>query len=618
MTTTVPPRPALDRVNRLPDSAELRRARRRKRRPSLLLIALSVLCLLLFVWPVAMLAWGTLRTSAPGQGGRWSTSGLTAALTRGPLWQAFANSIMLSGVTVVLATGLAVYFAWLVTRTRTPLRQLVTPIAVLIFAMPPLFFALSWSMLGQQPSGLIDKALHAMIGATPLNIQSWFGLIAVSVMGATAAEYLLLLGPFRALNPAVEEASQVSGAGRVATFFRIVLPALAPSILGVGILGFVFGMGVLTTPLLLGQPAGIYTLPTEIYRSIYGRTPPDYAGASAMSLLLVIVVLALVVGQARLLGRRQFTTVTGKLNRLEPADIGAWKWLGTTTIVLYGLFAMVLPLGQFVLGSLEPYFGVYKHLTLNNYRLVLNNPAATESFTTTVVVAVVAGFVATGLGVWIALVAQRSPSWLRRLPDLCVWLLWSIPGITLSLGILWAYLSVPGVKSLYGTQWIVLIALIVGSTPIASRAVAGPIGQISRELEEAARTAGASATRTTLGILVRLIAPSFLVSWFLAGIVSSGNLDIPLLLASSNNQTVPLLAYNQYNQGYLAQAAATFCLLIGAIACVLLVAAILRVLLRGRRHRKTPRTVGGVAALTPTAAIEPQPSTFSSDRRMTE
>lgn len=607
MTTRVPPRPALDRGNRQPDTAELRRARRRERRPSLPLIVLSLLCLLLFAWPVAMLAWGTLRTAAPGQGGHWSTSGLTAALTRGSVWQAFVNSIMLSGATVVLATGLAVYLAWLVTRTRTPLRQLVTPIAVLIFAMPPLFFALSWSMLGQQPSGLIDKALHAIVGATPLNIQSWFGLIAVSVMGATAAEYLLLLGPFRALNPAVEEASQVSGAGRAATFFRIVLPALAPSILGVGILGFVFGMGVLTTPLLLGQPAGIYVLPTEIYRSIYGRTPPDYAGASTLSLLLVIVVLVLVAGQSRLLGRRQFTTVTGKLNRHEPADIGAWKWVGTGTIVLYGLFAMVLPLGQFVLGSLEPYFGVYKHLTLNNYRLVLNNPAATKSFTTTLVVAVVAGFVATGLGVWIAIVVQRSPSWLRRLPDLCVWLLWSIPGITLSLGILWAYLSVPGVKSLYGTQWIVLVALIVGSTPIASRAVAGPIGQISRELEEAARTAGAGAIRTTVGILVRLIAPSFVVSWFLAGIVSSGNLDIPLLLASSNNQTVPLLAYNQYNQGYLAQAAATFCLLIGAIACVLIVAAIARVLLRSRSHRKAPLALVGAASLT-APALEPQSS----------
>ena len=59
------------------------------------------------------------------------------------------------------------------------------------------------------------------------------------------------------------------------------------------------------------------------------------------------------------------------------------------------------------------------------------------------------------------------------------------------------------------------------------------------------------------------------MSWFITGIVASGNLDIPILLASSNNQTVPLLAYNQFNNGSLAQAAATFCLLIGIVAAVL-------------------------------------------------
>jgi iron(III) transport system permease protein len=166
--------------------------------------------------------------------------------------------------------------------------------------------------------------------------------------------------------------------------------------------------------------------------------------------------------------------------------------------------------------------------------------------------------------------------------------LWAVPGITLSLGLIWAYLSVPGLRSLYATQWIVLLALIVGTTPIASRAVTGPIGQISRDLEEAARIAGASGFRATAGILLRLILPSFVVAWFITGIVSSGNLDIPILLASPNNQTVPLLAYNQFNDGSLSQAAATFCLLIGIVAAVLVLAAVMRFVLRRRAAGRTP------------------------------
>lgn len=565
-------------------AGDARPVRGRRCRGGTWVIALCAVALLLFVWPVAMLAYGTLRTAPPGEAGRWSTAGLTGALTSGAVWHAFANSLLLSGSTVVIATALAVYLAWLATRTSTPLRQLVTPVAVLVFAVPPLFYTLSWAMLGQQPAGLIDKALQAVFGATPFNVQSWYGMIAVSVLGATAAEYLLLLGPFRALNPALEEASLVCGASRFRSFLRIEIPALGPSILGVVILGFVLGMGLLTTPLLLGQPAGIFVLPTEIYRMIQGQTPADYAGASTLSLLLVLVVLLLVAAQSRILGRRKFTTVTGKSSHREPVDIGPWKWLGTGVIVLFTLFALVLPLGQFVLGSFESYFGVYSHFTTNNYKTVLTQPDTAHAFTTTLLVAVVAGFVATLLGVVITLVAQRAESRLRRVPDVFVWLLWAVPGITLSLGIVWAYLSVPGLRSLYGTQWIVLIALIVGTTPIATRAVAGPIGQIARELEEAARTSGASSLRSTAGILVRLIAPSFAVSWFLTGIVASGNLDVPILLASANNQTVPLLAYDLYNNGSLSQAAATFCILIGFIAAVLVVGAVVRLALRIRRR----------------------------------
>ena len=570
---------------------------RNTRRPGLGVLALCLACLVLFVWPVAMLAYGTLRTAPPGQGGRWSTSGLTSALTSWDVWHSFINSLILSAATVALSTALAIYLAWLVTRTRTPLRQIVTPVAVLIFAVPPMFYTLSWAMLGQQPGGLIDKALHGMFGAAPVNVQSWYGLIIVSVLGATAAQYLLLLGPFRALNPALEEASLVCGASRLRSVFQIEIPALGPAILGVMILGFVLGMGLLTTPLLLGEPAGIYVLPTEIYRLIEGETPADYAGASTLSLLLVLVVLALVAIQSKLLGQRKFVTVTGKSSRREAIDIGRWKWLGTLVIVIFTLFALVLPLGQFVLGSFESYFGVYSHFTTGNYSTVFQQPGTSQAFTTTLVVAVVAGFVATLLGVLITLAAQRSRSRLRRLPDLCVWLLWAVPGITLSLGIIWAYLSVPGLKSLYGTQWIVLLALIVGTTPIASRAVGGSIAQVARELEEAARTSGASALRATAGILVRLIAPSFAVSWLLSGIVASGNLDIPILLASSNNQTVPLLAYDLYDNGSLSQAAATFCVFIGIIAAVLAAVAVAR-LAFGLRRRAARRRATRQAALT--------------------
>ena len=566
------------------------------------LIALCVVCLVAFVWPVVMLGIGAFRTAPPGLGGHWTTHGFTSTITSGTTWRAFGDSLILSGATVLIATSLAMYLAWTVTRTRTPLRRLVTPMMVMVFAIPPLFFTLSWAMLGQYPVGLVDKVLSDLFGVTPINAQSWYGMIGVSVMGATAAEYLLLLGPFDAMDRSLHEASVICGASRLRTFLRIELAVLAPAVLGVAILGFVLGLSLLTVPLLLGQPAGIHLLPSEIYAAINSHTPADYAGASTISLLLVVVMLVLVIVQWRVLGRRRFTTVTGKTQRREPLELGPWKWLGTAIIVVYGLFALVLPLGQLVLGSLQPYFGVYGHLTFANYRAALHTPGVTSAFTTTLVVGGVAGFVASALGVWIAVSLQRSRSPLRRLPDLSVWLLWAVPGITLGLAMIWAFLSVPGLKSLYATEWIVLIALVVGSTPIAGRAVSGSIAQIGRELDEAARTSGASALRATVGILVRLILPSFLVGWVLTAIVSAGNLDIPILLASSNNETVPLVAYNLFDNGSLSQAAAVFVLFIAAIFLAMLFAFGLRAgAARRRGGAPAPTAVGAWPAETEVA-----------------
>jgi hypothetical protein len=55
---------------------------------------------------------------------------------------------------------------------------------------------------------------------------------------------------------------------------------------------------------------------------------------------------------------------------------------------------------------------------------------------------------------------------------------------------------------------------------------------------------------------------------------------------------VPLLAYDLYDNGSLSQAAATFCVFIGIVAAVLVLAAVARLVLRLRVHlrQRTPET----------------------------
>lgn len=210
---------------------------------------------------------------------------------------------------------------------------------------------------------------------------------------------------------------------------------LAPAITGVVILNFVIGLESFDVPLFLGTPVGIDVFATRIYSLIYDRSPEDYAGASALALLLVVLVVVLVYVQYRVLGRRTFTTVTGKGYRTEPWDIGGWRWLGTAFIVVFLLVAIVAPLVQLVLGSLQPFFGGGGVYSLVNFEELLDTPSTVVALRSTFLVALLGGLLAIVLALCISYAVTHSGSRLRRLLDMLTWLPWAVPGVVLALGI---------------------------------------------------------------------------------------------------------------------------------------------------------------------------------------
>ncbi len=565
-----------------------------RRLPPPALVALTVVVLVLFGLPIVMLLAGAFRSAPPGSAGQWTFSAVAAVYSDADTYRTLGNSVVLSASQHLVGIALGVFFAWIVARTNTPLRRLITPMMVVVFAIPNLFVAISYGLLAGSPNGLVNDLAVDLLGGRPrvvVDVYSWWGLIFVSSLKVVPVMYLLLLGPVLALNRSLEEAAVMAGSGRARTFLRIQLPLLAPVLSGLAVLGFVVGLGLLDTPLILGVPADIYVFPSRIYSYLAGGTSPRYAEASALSLLLVALILLLVLARARFLGGRDFTTLTGKSYSSERWDIGAWKWACSAAIVVFAFFALVLPAGQLLVGSLQPIFGVSDKYNLDNYRTLLEDSTAVGAIGNTLLIGVVGGFVATTLALFVAYAARRSRSRLRRLPELSVWLVVAFPGIVLGLGTVWAYLSIPVLRQLYGSLWIVLIALVVFISPTAGRAIDGAVVQIDRELEEAARISGASATRTLIGVVARLIAPAFLATWFVTGVAVAGNLDVSILLSGPGNQTVPVLTYNYYSQnGQTEQAAALLCILMAIVAALFVVGrglyALVGAVLAHRRRRK--------------------------------
>lgn len=579
-----------------------------RRGPSPAAVVAVVVCAALFVLPVAMIAVGAVRDGAPGTGAGWTLDGFVEYYGRSRAWSVLATSLGYALLVSLLSTALAAYLAWVSARTDTPGRRLLTPIMILVLVMPHLFFATGWSLLGSEQGG-INHVIGLLTGtdSSAVDVESWWGIIAVSVLKSTALKYILLLAPMHAMDRSQEEAAFIAGASRLRTFTTVTLPALGPAVLGAFVLGVVVALEYFDIPLILGAAAGVDVFATEIYGLLFEVTPPDYTAASALALGGIVLLLVLLGLQRLLLRGRQYATVRGKTSRQGRWELGAWRWAGTVVIAGYAVLSLVLPVVQLLLTSLVPFVGVYGSYTLDNYTSVLEDPSIVAAIRTTGWLAVVGGATAVLVALLITYVTRHEEGPATAFLDLATWLPWSIPGTALGLGMLWAYLSIPGLSALYGTAVIVFLGLVVASTPLAMRTVAPGVGQVGRELEEAARVAGASRARGFTHAVVRLVTPSLVTGWVLAGIAVAGNLAIPVMLGSANATTLTARVFELYSAGRTPEAAALLILLLAGIAVLSVVllagAALVRALLRrGRQALPPPTTVplAGAPAAIPT------------------
>ncbi|MER7796831.1 ABC transporter permease subunit [Microbacterium sp. NPDC096154] len=560
-------------------------------------IAIAIVAALLFVSPVAAVLIGAFRTSpftAGPNAGEWSLQPILEVMGSDRTWLTLLNTFVLTVASVVPGILIAVFFATLVTRTNALGKWVITITMAVLVAVPPLFYALTWTMLADSTSGLLNVALRGIAtgfapgqfeyGAGPFDINSWGGLILVSTLRATGFMYLLLIGPFNSMDRTLEEAARVSGAGSVRTFFGTQIPTLMPAIAAVFIGASVASFEAFDVPVMIGSPAGIYVLPTEVYNYLYAAQKPLYGQAMAVSIILLVILIGLLVLERRARGRRQFTTVSGKGARQSVWQLGAWRVPVLLVTVLFALIAVVLPFLQLLLVSVSPYMGWNNWgqmfepgvgLTGQWFTQILSDPDSVAIFVRTAGIAALAALIAVLAVIVVLWAARLARGPLAAVLDSSQLMPMVVPGLLLALGIIVIVLMGPW-RTFYGSAVLLIAGLFITVVPLGNRSLAGAIVQIPAELEEATRVAGGSRARALVAVVVRLVLPSALNGWLLAFIVASGTLAMPMLLGDRN---APMLAVKVYtdtvtNANYTL-AAAQFVLFIGEI---LVLAAIIQLI----------------------------------------
>ena len=215
-------------------------------------------------------------------------------------WAIVALSLKVGAVAITAALPVAFALAWLLARGRFFGKTLVDALVHLPLVLPPV--VTGWVLLvAFAPHGVIGGPLRQWLGISLL--FRWTGAaLAAAVMALPLMVRAIRLS-LDAIDPRLEDAARVLGAGPVDRFVSIVLPLSRPGVLAALVLGFARSLGEFgaTITFVSNIPGETETLPLAIYSAL--QVPGSEAAVARLAAISIVLSLGALVASERLLAR---------------------------------------------------------------------------------------------------------------------------------------------------------------------------------------------------------------------------------------------------------------------------------------------------------------------------
>jgi iron(III) transport system permease protein len=451
----------------------------------------------------------------------------------------FANTVTVAVVATVMAVLFGFVMGWILSRTNVPGRAALEQLMALPYYVTPLMGALAWSLIGSPSGGFLNQVWRALGGEGHLiDVTTPYGIAWVMALFEGSVAFVMIGAVMKSMDPALEEASQVLGAGRLRTMLRITLPLVLPGVLGAAIFVFAEMLGSFSAALVLGLPSRFYVVTTAMYQLV-SQYPPQFPRAAAMGVSLFAVMFAMVYVYRRVVSRGNYVTITGKAFRPRVMNVGRLRWPLLALCGAYLGVAVVLPVLTLLYASVQRLATAFPradNFTLENYRTALSLDAVRSALWNSLLLGVGTASLGVIIMGFLAWMIYRS-----RLPgvgaiEYVLMFPQAVPRLVFAFGMLWAWLIVP--IPIYGTLWLLLIAYLTVFLPLGLRTIAGVILQIDRSLEESAQMCGASWSYRLRTVTVPLLRPGLIAAWLLLFIASVRELGASILLMGPGSKVI--------------------------------------------------------------------------------
>jgi iron(III) transport system permease protein len=523
---------------------------------ALIVIPLVFLVGFLIIPPLAILVYGALTDTPPATPPHFTFDTLIRAYGRGVIYPALLNSVIYALCTSTLVLIIGGFLAWVVERTDSVVRRMANLFALAPILMPAILLISGWILLLGPRSGMVNLMARDYLGMEEplINLFSFGGMVWVGMLQELPLAFLWLWPAFRSMNPELEEAGLISGASMPRVMRSITLPILRPTIIAAWIIFFIYSLGALSVPLLIGLPAKIFLYSTEIYLSA-SSYPTDLNLASAYILLFLTITIIAIFGYRKATANAErFVTISGKAYNPRLIRLGYWQILITAIAIVLLLLVAGLPLFVLVWNAFMPYPQVpsiasLQTITFENFTGAINYGPAQRAVVNSFGLGIAAGFIATALGAMIAWASLRLKThrrWTGLLDHLSTTPV-AVPGMIVGVGLVWLYLVLP--VPIYGTHWILLIAYVTLHLPYAVRICSSGLAQLHKELEEAGYVSGASRFTVLRRIVFKLASASIVASVLYVSLRSFREYTASIFLAGPGTEVFSVLVLDMWEGG---------------------------------------------------------------------
>jgi iron(III) transport system permease protein len=497
----------------------------------------------LTVAPVLMLALGSVSEGLSAFG-KLTADKYIAAYTDPALFHVLLNTTIFVLGSSVLATVLAIFLAYLNTRTDIPFKFLFGILSIVPMMIPHLLFSVSWALLLNPSNGMINAVLKDAFSleAAPFNIYSLEGMILVEALLDLPIAYLIIAPAMKSFDVALEESSRVFGAGTWRTLLRVTLPVLRPAILAAFVLGIVRALASFAVPQVLGMPGRVNVLATHIYEMVSLGFAPDYGKAAAVGMSVLATSVTLIyVYRALTAESGKYVTIAGRGYRPTLIELGKARVPLFAIVALLSLVMAVLPVAVLLYTSFVPYVMVpgaraFSAMSLKHWTAVLHDPLSLLALKNSLFLAVAGATLGTLLSVFVGYAIVKVKTKASGLLESLTFLSFSFPGIVIGVGFMWFFVQTP----LYATIWALLIGYIATYLPYGARPMASAFVTIHAHLEESSAVCGASPMTTMRRIIVPLLIPGIVSSWILMASMFVRELTLSVVLSRPGTEVLAI------------------------------------------------------------------------------